>query len=384
MITALEIRNFKRFTRASFDLGRLTVLSGLNGAGKSTVIQSLLLARQISELQSGNTIQLNGPYGLALGEAQELLRLDAEGSSIELILRSGAQQRHYRMSVPDERALYVLLENVFESPLPELTRHGFGFTYLGAERLGPRDQLDVSAADIARIGVGHQGEFTAQVLAMNATRQVPEAVQHPATNEQYAVTTLRTHVEGWVGDIVRPLRIDAQWPSGLTASTIRFREPGVFSEPIRPTNMGFGVSYALPVIVAGLLAEPGGMLIVENPEAHLHPAGQSRIGRFLGRVAGAGVQVLVETHSDHVLNGVRIAAAEEGTVPAEEVAMLFFGGEADANAAADANTPADEGAPAAVRIGLKDDGQVAAWPAGFFDQLEHDLGRLARARRRRR
>ncbi|WP_017540948.1 DUF3696 domain-containing protein [Nocardiopsis halophila] len=380
MITKLEVANFKRFTRAAFDLRRLTVLSGLNGAGKSTVIQALLLARQISEPHSGNAIQLNGPYGLALGEAQELLPLDADGPTIELGLYSGPQYRHYRLSVPEERALFLRLQNEYETPLPELTRTGFGFTYLGAERLGPRDQLGVSAADVARIGVGHQGEFTAQVLAVNETRQVPEAVQHPRTAEQYGVTTLRTHVEGWAGDIVRPLRINAAWPTGLTASTIRFQEPGVYGEPIRPTNMGFGVSYALPVIVAGLLAEPGGMLIVENPEAHLHPAGQSRIGRFLARVAGSGVQVLVETHSDHVLNGVRLAAAEEGTVAGADVSMLYFGGTGGEPSGIG---PGEEG-PGAVSIDLKANGEVAEWPAGFFDQLEHDLGRLARARRRRR
>ncbi|WP_236539218.1 AAA family ATPase [Spiractinospora alimapuensis] len=344
----------------------MTVLSGLNGTGKSTVIQSLLLLRQISETQSGNTIQLNGPYGLALGEAQELLPLDADTSVIELILHSGAQHRRYELVVPEKRALYLELNRAYEAPLPELTRRGSGFTYLCAERLGPRDQLNVSAADISRIGVGHQGEFTAQVLAVNESKQVLEGLQHPPTTEEYGVTTLRTQVEGWVSDIIRPIRISAQWPSGITASTVRFQEPGVYGELIRPTNMGFGVSYALPIIVAGLLAEPGGLLIVENPEAHLHPAGQSRIGHFLARVAGSGVQVVVETHSDHVLNGIRIAAADDAVIPAEDVAMLYFGAED----------------PGAMSISLKSNGELATWPKGFFDQIEHDLGRLARVRRR--
>jgi predicted ATPase len=107
------------------------------------------------------------------------------------------------------------------------------------------------------------------------------------------------------------------------------------------------------------------MLIVENPEAHLHPAGQSRLGRFLARVAGSGVQVIVETHSDHVLNGVRLAAVADSSVPANDVIVHFFDG--------DTVLPIDLGAR----------GDLSAWPTGFFDQIEDDLGRLARARRHR-
>ncbi|MGH3693299.1 MAG: AAA family ATPase [Pseudonocardiaceae bacterium] len=90
-------------------------------------------------------------------------------------------------------------------------------------------------------------------------------------------------------------------------------------------NIGFGFSYALPVIIAGLLAPGGGLLLVENPEAHLHPAGQSRLGRFLARIAGSGVQVVLETHSDHILNGVRLAVADERTINAHDVIVHFFG-----------------------------------------------------------
>lgn len=60
--------------------------------------------------------------------------------------------------------------------------------------------------------------------------------------------------------------------------------------------MGFGLSYALPIVVGGLVAAKDGLLIVENPEAHLHPQGQSNMGQFLAWLAGKGVQVIVETH----------------------------------------------------------------------------------------
>ena len=62
-----------------------------------------------------------------------------------------------------------------------------------------------------------------------------------------------------------------------------------------PPNTGFGFTYALPIVLDGLMAPAGSMMIVENPEAHLHPRAQSNMGYFLGRMAAAGVRIIVET-----------------------------------------------------------------------------------------
>ncbi|MDT0343083.1 AAA family ATPase [Streptomyces litchfieldiae] len=370
MITSLGIRHFKRFAEADFPLRRLTVLTGLNGTGKSTTIQTLLLTRQLADSPDTRSVQLNGPYGLALGEAHEVLHPDAPDSSITVEVGSDRASApcFVRFTVPDEQALYLEVGEQQGHPLPELSGRGCSFTYLCAERLGPRDQLGVSAEHPDLIGVGVRGEYTAQLLALHESRQVRPELRHPATASTHGVTVLRTQVEMWASDIIRPVEIQAQWPPGITASTIRFREPGLLSEAIRPGNMGFGFSYALPVIVAGLLTRPGDLLIVENPEAHLHPGGQSRLARFLARVAGAGAQVVVETHSDHVLNGARLAVAEDGVLDPESVLVHYYGAEQ----------------VGAIPIELSATGELSGWPEGFFDQIERDLGRLARARRRRR
>ncbi|MFD5389456.1 DUF3696 domain-containing protein [Streptomyces sp. NPDC127074] len=368
MITSLRVRHFKRFADASFALRPLTVLTGLNGTGKSTTIQSLLLTRQLADASAGRVVQLNGPYGLALGEAHEVLHPDAPDSTIEIQIGGDGTQvpSVHRFTVPDEQALYLRVADESGPPPAELRGQGSAFTYLCAERLGPRDQLGVSAEHPDLIGVGVQGQYTAQLLALHETRAVREPLFHPTTWDTHNVTTLRTQVETWASDIVRPIKITAQWPPGITASTIRFQEPGLLSEPIRPANMGFGFSYALPVIVAGLLTGPGDLLIVENPEAHLHPGGQSKLGRFLARVAGAGAQVIVETHSDHVLNGARLAVAVERSLRPEDAVVHYFGEEEAGSAPIEFTT----------------NGELTEWPRGFFDQIEQDLGRLARARRR--
>jgi len=94
----------------------------------------------------------------------------------------------------------------------------------------------------------------------------------------------------------------------------------------KPVNVGFGYSYLLPIVVSGLIAEPGDILIVENPEAHLVPSAQSRIANFLARVSRTGVQVFIESHSEHILNGLRIAVKEK-LFGHEETNIIFFEGD---------------------------------------------------------
>ena len=76
---------------------------------------------------------------------------------------------------------------------------------------------------------------------------------------------------------------------------------------LRPVHCGFGITQILPIIVAALSIPKGDLLLIENPEVHLHPAGQALMGQFLAEVAHSGIQVIVETHSDHILNGIRRA-----------------------------------------------------------------------------
>ena len=134
----------------------------------------------------------------------------------------------------------------------------------------------------------------------------------------------------------------------------------------RAVNTGFGITQILPLIVAAMSARKGDLLLVENPEVHLHPAAQAAMGEFLAEVAAAGVQVVVETHSDHVLNGVRRAVKCE-RLPADEVALHFF-------------RPRDEVREDGSQVespAIDHRGNVDAWPEGFFDQFDKDASFFA-------
>lgn len=369
MILQLRVERFKCFLKTELELRPLVVLTGLNGTGKTSLIHVLLLAREAST--GASMIALNGPFGLALGEATDVLTLNAEpddGIGLAIKDTDGAwSQWRFGVGALTERRGYLEVVERPKQPPRAFVGLGREFTYLSAERLGPRDVLSTSSDAIDLLGVGSQGEYTAQVLAQSLRSPIPERRQHPNTAQSGMVNLIR-QTEWWMADIVRPIEIDAQWHAGTSVASLRFKSPGFRSEWTRPANMGFGVSYALPVIVAGLLAPVGGLLIVENPEAHLHPAGQSAIGAFLACVAGDGVQVIIETHSDHVVNGLRRAIAEQQILRADDTVIHFF-----------ATSP--EGTPKGVTLGMNEAGAISAWPKGFFDQIEVDLAALARAKR---
>lgn len=367
MIDQIALRNLKRFRALDIDLAPLTLLSGLNGGGKTTLLHALLLARLASMNGGATRVPLNGAFGLALGEARDVMHEDEEiDGAIEITLRDGDAAATWRFGAEGDRSLNLRVDARPEKPPAAFAEGARRFTYLCAERLGPRDTLPVDSSALDDLQVGHQGEFTAQVLSILERRPVDPARRHPAQT----TVTLAAQTESWVSAIVRPVQIFADWVAGTGVATIRFKTPGLRSQQTRPTNMGFGVSYALPIIVAGLTIERDGLLLVENPEAHLHPAGQSAMGAFLARVAGAGVQVVVETHSDHVLNGIRRAIAVDRVLPAASARAHFFG-------------IAGDDIPHPVSLSFGEQGDVSNWPPGFFDQFETDLGSLSRARRKK-
>jgi predicted ATPase len=102
--------------------------------------------------------------------------------------------------------------------------------------------------------------------------------------------------------------------------------------------------------------------LIENPEAHLHPEGQLVMGDLLARASAAGVQVIVETHSDHVLNGIRLAV-KRGTLKATDTGFRFF-------------QRNDVGAAEIKKPTIGQDGMLSEWPSGFFTQWDDALVQL--------
>jgi predicted ATPase len=213
--------------------------------------------------------------------------------------------------------------------------------------------------------VGPSGAFAPEVLAKLERKKVRRELRHPSA---LSLETLLPQVEQWMGDWIPGINIRAESSEDANRASVRFRHKGIKSEWKRPANVGFGASYSLPIVLTGLLAPRGSIIIVDTPEAHLHPAGQAAMAKFLSQVSASGVQVIIETHSDHIINGIRICAADKSH-PLEPHDVVI-------------NSLAQ--APEAVKIEkieINEYGSLNKWPKGFLDQTEMDLAAISRIAR---
>jgi predicted ATPase len=368
MINSIRVKGFKPYVDERMELSPLTVLTGMNGSGKTSLLQAIFLACSAARTDE-KSVGLNGPFGLELGTAGDVLNRNSQ-SPIEISTTDKeAAKSVWRFDVPSESALYL---NITEHP-PEKPQAFLGrtraFTYLSAERLGPRGASQTSMLPEDELEVGIQGEFSAHLLAVLGDRPMQSTDRRHPNYSEKAPRLLKYEVEQWLCEIARPIEVNGERQPGSMVAGLWYRTPG--SEWVRSTNMGFGITYALPIILAGLVAVEGGILVVENPEAHLHPAGQSRMGVFLAWLAGKGVQVIVETHSDHILNGMRRAIAQHSYISADSSILHFFSQSED-----------DEFGTNSVPLRFEANGSVSSWPKGFFDQYQIDVATLGQLRRR--
>lgn len=368
MINSIRVKGFKPYVDERLELSPLTVLTGMNGSGKTSLLQAIFLACSASKSED-KTVGINGPFGLELGTAGDVLNRNSQ-NPIEISTNdTEARESIWRFEVPSDSALYL---NIKEAPrlIPQaFSGNTRAFTYLCAERLGPRGASKTSTLPENELEVGIQGEYCAHLLAVLGDRSMQSTDRfHPNYSERVP-RLLKYEVEQWLSEIARPIEVNGERQPASTVAGLWYRIPG--SEMVRSTNMGFGITYALPIILAGLVAVEGGIMVVENPEAHLHPAGQSRMGVFLAWLAGKGVQVIVETHSDHVLNGMRRAIAEHSYISASSSIVHFF-----------SQTEDDEFKTNSVPLRFEANGSVSNWPKGFFDQYQIDVATLGQIRRR--
>ena len=359
MITKFHVAGFKALENQTIDLTALNLLAGTNGAGKTSFIHALLLLREASK-SNDETLVLNGPYGMELGTLGNIQNWKNPDITLTTTDAHG-QQFCVKLGGQPEARYAKVLQRTGQTPA-NLEQKPRVFQYLCAERYGPKAILPVSSRPPSEIEVGVQGEYCANVLSILGGSPVLEARVLPGGKADQALL-LKFQTERWLSRITREVQIDTEPSSnGVTGLKFRFED----GDWVKSTNMGFGITYALPIIVAGLTGAPGGLLIIENPEAHLHPSGQSAMGGFLAKLAASGLQVLVETHSDHVINGIRLAVGEQQSLKSEQTSIYAF----------------EQGSTQPKLLKVTPTGGVSDWPIGFFDQYQTDISVLSRIRRR--
>ena len=375
MLSSLHISSFKCFESLDLTLGALTLLTGVNGGGKSSVIQALvLLSQTMSEREWGRSLLLEGP-DLALGSAADVLNQKSARRRLAFGASTPSERVVWTFQAEDRRALSVELEGVTidgqsaelgdavrwllpaaraetSSVVNSLRR----LSWITAERTGPRELLPLRDAH-GHATVGARGELAAGLLYWREDDEVSAELCLPDVPSTLFHQARARMQEFFPGCDLRVSPID-----GASAVSLRLRSDAR-SDFQRPQNVGFGLTQLFPILVATLAAQKGDVVLIENPEVHLHPQAQQNIGALLARVAGSGVQIIVETHSDHVLNGIRLAAKSRA-IAADNVAVHFF----PPGQAGGGFTPTSPK--------LDADGRLDAWPAGFFDQFDLALSKL--------
>lgn len=383
MITEFGIHGYKSLLDVKLRPKRLNILVGANACGKSSVLQTLLLLRQ--SLKGGSqvsTLELSGGLFEA-GTTRDVLNPEARSGIKVSISAEGASSEVTFSAEPSGTGDSRLLTATSALQLPSalLDETGEGFSYLSAERVGPRVvyQLPMPGSMLAG-PVGMHGEFTTAFLARcRQSNRVPHSSWFDLLSKtarfmpedlclddgsEANLTRLDLVANQILAWLLPGAEFDATEQSATDSARLSyFRDPSDTRSSVRPTHMGFGVTYTLPVIAAALAMRKDGLLLIENPEAHLHPSSQSRAGTFLALAASDGAQIFVETHSDHVINGVRLAV-KGGLIAPEDVKFHYF------------RKRAQNEATFVTELSVSGDGHISDWPDGFFDQIARDLSRL--------
>jgi len=367
MIKSISLRNFKCFEMETFELGQLTLLSGLNGMGKSTVLQSLLLLRQsqMNGMLQDVGLELNGNL-IRIGTAMDALYEDAKEERIEFGLTLSDRTQAQWSFQYDQKSDVMKREH---SSDPEEIYQSSLFTddfhYLQAERLGPRPSYEMSDYMVRQHRqLGVRGEYSAHFLEVYGKQSVlNESVLHPNAQS----IQLQHQVEAWISEVSPGTRFHLTPHSGMDRLELQysFLTGEHLSKPFRSTNVGFGLTYTLPVLLALLSSSNSQLILLENPESHLHPKGHFRLGELIALTASGGPQVIVETHSDHVLNGIRIAIKNQ-KLKADQAKLYFFDREeVNGEVKARINSP-----------NIDKDGRIDFWPDNFFDEWDKALESL--------
>lgn len=413
MITEIRLKNFKIFKEETvFPTNRLTLLTGVNGAGKSSMLQPLLLMRQSIEhderttqiIFNGSCVELGSfmdvknaetPREEAIVFGFEVKKEDWEKGIVyeledtsfdgdvgliqTIIIDSKIRIQHnegwhyvneksvqdtfiilHNLSPIEDDIHEDILTNIFSSK--EVYR-GYAdidnatsvhtLHYIAADRIGPKPYYEKQTLDKFP-NVGPKGEYTANVLYRMGDDLVNEKLYLGEDAH-----TLIQQTEEWLSEILGGAKVELKGKEKEHAVLSLLLNTDSSSNRYRPSNVGFGYTYILPIIVSGLIAKEDEILIVENPEAHLHPKAQSKLAQFLAKVASCGVQVFIETHSEHILNGIRVSIIkEEIQIQNDEVTVLYF---------------QDDENERFVEIPIRADGGIDNWPNGFFDQTDKDL-----------
>lgn len=225
--------------------------------------------------------------------------------------------------------------------------------YLSCHRIGPQNayKKDMGIEDQS---IGVEGEYAIAYLCEHGADLLETGM---CRNSQDL--TLAGQVNWWLQDIMNT-EISTEEIAGIDlvkASYSMYERKG-----IRPGNIGSGVSYLISVLIMCLTSAEGDVLVIENPEIHLHPSAQAKVCQFFDFIARANRQLFIETHSDHIFNGFR-AGMTTGDMNAEDINIQFI-------------KLNEEHVTEATKVQIGRMGRIENQQKDLFDQFDLDMNRM--------
>ncbi len=385
MIQSLEIKNFKSIKSKYFPLRNLNVVLGMNGQGKSSFIQSLLLLRQSEKLSDG-ILKLNGgESGLVnIGTTKDArYQYSKENENVSFSIQFSSTDPYlmeflyeidadvFKQNMPLDKKSDNYIEQHKNQPL--FTNK---FQYLNAQRIEPKSANIGSYSNVVEANdLGKYGQYTAHYIELRGNEEVVfDNILHSGsktfdevTKKEFVNRTLINQINLWLGEISPGVNVrTTKVTSELILLEYVFKQPNFGNtNRFKPENVGFGISYALHVVTALLKAKSGDLLIIENPESHIHPRGQAELGKLISLVAQNDVQIIIETHSDHILNGVRVGVKENPALK-DRTIMFYFKKEVTES----------EQYSKITNIEIDKNGTLSDYPKNLLDEWSNQLSKL--------
>lgn len=333
MINSIHIKNYKCIENANIKFTPLTIVSGVNSSGKSTLLQSILLANWSSVKQFHISQKLSTDF--------EVIRCKNIKEDQILITISYSDGTTKRFDCSPDTTI------VTDSP-EDQQQYGNSLFYLRSVRgignfilINNIDKTKVDFSDGAGVFYIYELEKTTQVI--------PELRRYKESD------TLQAQLNYWLSYITaQNIELTTEKVSEETLF-VRYKSNGIPN--ISPLNLGTGVTYLAEVLITCLRAKKDDVIAIENPEIHLHPSAQAKLGEFLSFIANAGIQVIAETHCEHLINRVQYEVYKHN-LSHDAVTILYK---------KSIDTPFEE-------IRLKNEGNYTVdFPDGFFDATLKEL-----------
>ena len=274
MLSNLSIVNFKSVEQQVLELRPLTILTGLNSTGKSSCFQAVLTALYFSSPMA-SLLMDNMDFTFETLRNRNVnakeLTIGLSGEEGGILCKMNADE-----TICDNQTDMDLEKNVF---------------YLSANRLGFDEMETISP----KYKVGIAGEYLFGTFEQEKSNPVDERLRMLRVSD-----TLSSHINDWLTYILG-IGYEVQTEK-ISQTKVKVVYNSDDLPNLSPQQLGVGVSYLAKTLIMCLRAKKGDLLMIENPEIHLHPAAQERLGEFFTYIASAGIQVLLETHCEHLIN----------------------------------------------------------------------------------